>query len=214
MPISYDLLLELLSSRRSVRRFQLRPVADSALTRLLEAARWAPSASGRQAFRFFVVTDIARITEMRRVVQETCQRLVDEAKPPLAEKISAYSQRYFLHFGGAPTLIAAIYRPGFDLLEPEEPRDPREDAQAVPRHLIDVLSSVSAAVMNLLLAAESLGLGACWMTGPLVAAPELCELLEVPPGWQLAALVPVGYPDEDPPPPRRRELKHLVRWIR
>jgi nitroreductase len=76
----------------------------------------------------------------------------------------------------------------------------------------DTTASVAAALTQLLLAAHALGLGACWMTGPLVAAAELRALLAVPDGWELAALVPLGYPAEQPAPPRRRALGRL--WQR
>ncbi len=64
--------------------------------------------------------------------------------------------------------------------------------------------------MNLLLAAHTLGLGACWMTGPLVAADGLRRCLQVTKGWDIAALVPVGYADEEPQPPKRRPLQRLI----
>jgi nitroreductase len=67
--------------------------------------------------------------------------------------------------------------------------------------------------MQLLLAAHARGLGGCWMTGPLVAAEPLEELLGVPRGWSIAALVPLGYPDEQPEPPARRDLDRLVKRI-
>jgi nitroreductase len=206
---SYDALLELLRARRSIRRLRPQSVPEPLLERLLEAARWAPSASGRQAFRLVVVTDAALIVRMHEVVGAVCQRLKDQAADGRAAEIAAYSERYFLHFGAAPAVIVPIYRLGPDLLG-QAPGD----GGGAPRHTVDVLSSVSAAVMQLLLAAQTLGLGACWMTGPLVAAAELATLLNVPPGWEVAALIPVGFPDEAPEAPRRRELAQLVRWVR
>lgn len=204
----YEALLELLRSRRSVRRLRPEPVPEPVLERLLEAARWAPSASGRQAFRFVVVTDATLIGRMHEAVARVCEQLVDRAENERAAEVGAYSQRYFLHFGQAPAIVAPIFHLGPDLL------GQGDGGAAVPRQTIDVISSVSAAVMQLLLAARTLGIGACWMTGPLVAAAELGELLGVPPGWEIAALVPLGFPDEAPDPPRRRELGQLVRWVR
>jgi hypothetical protein len=51
------------------------------------------------------------------------------------------------------------------------------------------------------------------MTGPLVAAEPLRAILEVPAGWSLSALVPVGRPTEAPPPPPRRSADQLVRRL-
>jgi nitroreductase len=72
---------------------------------------------------------------------------------------------------------------------------------------------VAAAIENLLLCAHALGLGACWMTGPLVAAEALAAILEVPRGWTLSALVPVGRPAERPATPPRRPRDALVRRL-
>jgi nitroreductase len=52
-------------------------------------------------------------------------------------------------------------------------------------------------MQNLLLAAH----GRAWrfgMTGPLMSADGIREILQVPPPWHIAALVPIGYPDEEP----------------
>ena len=62
------------------------------------------------------------------------------------------------------------------------------------------LIGTSLALQNLLLAAHAAGLGASGMTGPLVAADALREILRVPASWHIVALVPIGYPDEVPPP--------------
>jgi len=46
-----------ISTRKSVRSYEDKPVPDEVLTRILEAARIAPSASNRQEWRFVVVRD-------------------------------------------------------------------------------------------------------------------------------------------------------------
>jgi len=52
-------LLTLLKERRSVRRYRPDPVSDEMIRQLLEAGRWAPSASNRQPWTFIVVRDEA-----------------------------------------------------------------------------------------------------------------------------------------------------------
>jgi len=205
-----DLLLRLARGRRSVRRLRNEPVPEATLRQLLEAARWAPSAGNRQAFRLLVVTSRPALEEMGLAVRRAAERISAATREDRADRLEAYLEN-FCHFAAAPAAIVPIYRAGADLLGPaaEEGRD----EGAVPRSVVDSLSSVSAAVMNLLLAAHALGLGACWMTGPLIAARDLRRILAVPRGWDLAAVVPVGYAHEQPPAPARRELKQLVRWI-
>jgi len=59
-------LLTLLKGRRSIRRYRPGPVPDEMVERLLEAGRWAPSASNRQPWAFIVVRDK---TILRQVAQ-------------------------------------------------------------------------------------------------------------------------------------------------
>lgn len=50
-------MLELLKTRRSIRKYKSTPVELEKLERCLEAARWAPSASNKQPWEFLIVTD-------------------------------------------------------------------------------------------------------------------------------------------------------------
>jgi nitroreductase len=68
-------LLELIKTRRSVRKFTDQPVEQALIDDILEAARWAPSGANNQAWRFMVVRDpvlkerIAQCTRYGAVVR-------------------------------------------------------------------------------------------------------------------------------------------------
>lgn len=64
--ISSDQTMTLLKGRRSIRRYRDKPVPDDLLETVLEAGRWAPSASNRQPWDFVVVRD----PEIRKAVAE------------------------------------------------------------------------------------------------------------------------------------------------
>jgi nitroreductase len=64
--IPSESLLTLLKGRRSIRRYRPGPVPDEMVEQLLEAGRWAPSASNRQPWAFIVVRDK---TILRQVAQ-------------------------------------------------------------------------------------------------------------------------------------------------
>lgn len=64
------------------------------------------------------------------------------------------------------------------------------------------------AVQNMILAAHSLGLGS--VPVGLFDAAKVAEILHVPPGMAVVLLLPVGYPAEIPPAPRRKELSEIV----
>ncbi len=49
-------VFEAIKRRRSIRQFSDEPIGKDALEKLLDAARWAPTASNQQRWRFVVVT--------------------------------------------------------------------------------------------------------------------------------------------------------------
>ncbi|MCK4433029.1 MAG: nitroreductase family protein [Methanomicrobia archaeon] len=50
-------VFDAIRNRRSIRKYKKDPVEDEKITKCLEAARWAPSASNRQPWHFIVVRD-------------------------------------------------------------------------------------------------------------------------------------------------------------
>ncbi len=63
-PVDPAALLALMRTRRSIRRYRADPVPPDLLEQVLEAGRWAPSASNRQPWTFVVVQDAAVRREM------------------------------------------------------------------------------------------------------------------------------------------------------
>ncbi|MFX0006758.1 MAG: nitroreductase family protein [Promethearchaeota archaeon] len=53
--IEPELLLKFLKGRRSIRAYQVKPIEDEELNKILEAGRWSPSASNRQPWEFIVI---------------------------------------------------------------------------------------------------------------------------------------------------------------
>ncbi len=197
-------LFSLLRGRRSIRRFRPDRVPDDAVVAMVEAASWAPSARNRQAHRFIAVSSPERIRAMAEAVQAEGERL----RAAVGDRVPGTRVEDFLHFAGAPLVLVPFHR-----ASPDPLRALGLDHPVVGQAELDALSSVSAAIQNLLLCAHALGLGACWMTGPLVAADALARILDIPAGWRISALVPVGFPAESPAPPRRRPVDHLLRRL-
>ena len=64
------------------------------------------------------------------------------------------------------------------------------------------------ATQNLCLAAHDSGLGTV-IVG-LFEHDKVGEIIKLPPEHEVLVLIPVGYPDHDPSPPKRRELGEFV----
>jgi len=67
---------------------------------------------------------------------------------------------------------------------------------------------VALAMQNLVLTAHELGLGTVHVG--LMDTKKIEETLQVPEGIRVVELTPLGYPDEQPKVPKRRELSEIV----
>ncbi len=85
-------VIEAIKNRRSIRKFEDRPVPDDVIKKIIEAGQWAPSACNRQAWKFIVVDS-------------------DEIKAKLMKETTAY------FIGKAPLLIFVVYSNRTDNLE-------------------------------------------------------------------------------------------------
>ncbi len=66
-------LFEAIKNRRSVRRFEDKPVPEEIIREIVEAGQWAPSACNRQAWKFIAV-DSAEVKE--KLMRETTAHFV------------------------------------------------------------------------------------------------------------------------------------------
>lgn len=73
------------------------------------------------------------------------------------------------------------------------------------------LQDTAAAVQNILLAATSLGLGACWVGA--FREEGVIKALGLSPEKRPVALIPVGYPISDIRPPRRFSFEKVTQWL-
>ncbi|MDA8083349.1 MAG: nitroreductase [Nitrospiraceae bacterium] len=60
-------LLDVIRSRRSVRKFSADPVPEELIEKILEAGRWAPSGLNNQPWRFAVVTNRETVTAISKL---------------------------------------------------------------------------------------------------------------------------------------------------
>ena len=178
----------LIQGRRSVRRYQARPIERTLLEKLLTAAIWAPSAHNRQPWRFCVITDDAVKHQLGSAMAAQWQQdlLTDGADPEFVARRAAISQTRLA--GAGAIVIAALSMEEMDQY-PDAARNQAEWTMAV--------QSVALACQNLLLAAHHYGLGACWMCAPLFVPDLVRDVLELATTWHPQALITLGYPAEE-----------------
>jgi nitroreductase len=188
--------LETIAARRSIRRFRETPLGEETLRTVLQAAARAPSGKNRQPWRFVVVQGGKR-SEMVRVMRAG----IAGAKARGEDLGSAENSARVLE--QAPVTVFVV--------NPEGIRPWL--AHSVGQMFDDVvdIQSNGAAIQNMLLAAQDLGIGSLWVCDVFYAYEELC-------GWlnetgELIAAVCLGYADEDPPARPRKPLAETVRMM-
>ena len=127
----------------------------------------------------------------------------------LPEPAATYAgefRHYATFFAQAPVLVVVLHK------QPVSVSAPLLARLKNPELVSGEPLSAAMAVQNLLLAAQALGLGACVLTGPLLAQEALADALVLPAGHELTCLVAVGHPAECPPAPRRKSIEQIAEF--
>jgi nitroreductase len=211
-------LAKLIKERRSIRVWENRAVDADLLLQAIELATYAPNGGNQQNWKFYVITDKGIIDSIADAVQASADYIaaLPEAKK-FGEMVVGYTQRASF-FCNAPSMIAVAARqyqsPIDEILAAREKVDAKACQMRQWRNIADSrIQSVAAAIAYLLLVLHQMGLGAVWMTGPLQAKGEIETLLKIPPEMDVIALVPAGYPDENPVIKERRPLREVCEII-
>lgn len=194
-------LAAIIKGRRSVRKYQDRPVPRELIMEVLEAARWAPSPHGRQPWRFVVLTRMERKQRLAAAMGDEWRRQLafDGQDAATIEIRRQKSHNRILH---APAIIIpCLYLDDLDVY-PDADRNAAEATMAI--------QSLGCAVQNMLLMAYSLGLDCGWMCAPLFCPPVVIAALGLDPALTPHALITLGYAAADPVRRERLPLDELV----
>ncbi len=193
--ITVPSMLDFIGLRRSIRKYQAKSVPKKMVEEILTAAGWAPSAHNAQPWRFIVLDDPA---VKRRLAEAMAKAWAsDMAKDSSAVEPKKFKLRVE-RFATVPALVIAC------LSMEGMAKFPDEKRQGCERDL--AMQSLAAAVQNMLLAAHSLGLGACWFCAPAFCKETVRQVLKIPSDIEPEALIAMGYPAEKPPVPPRKPL--------
>ena len=214
---------QVMLQRRSIRKYKRRQVAPHLIRRMLEMGRYAPSQGNCQPWKFVVVRDAAMIQGMEDFCVGECKKLssgldysnfpagsvkhfVTRAKAKLFNRlkpnllhpvpmtvVSTIAEGRFTVFHHAPTVILLLM-----------------DQRGVGRPEIDI----GICGQNIVLAAQSLGLGTCWVgfSQLLNQSREWCARLGAEPPYEIAEAITVGYPIGEPTRLIARDT-HEIAWF-
>jgi nitroreductase len=187
--------IEALMTTRAIRRFTDQQVDNADIETCLRAAQQAPSGGNLQPQHYVVVTD----ADARRALGELYRQAFDRYERTLPEPASFRdaaaeaswrrtrdaSRHLADHIGEAPVLVL--------FMQPLLAWTPHDDEGPMDIGRLD--ASVYPAVQNFCVAARALGLGTALTTVVRIRTSEVLALLGIPDDrFEIAALVPVGYP--------------------
>ena len=103
-------LMDAMLDRRSVRRYQDRPVPRELLEELLTAACWAPSAENTQPWYFVALTRAEELESMMATMDQVSEDLRPflEKRFPRHPRIVGETTGFLRRLGGAPVCILAF----------------------------------------------------------------------------------------------------------
>lgn len=199
-------LIETIQSRRSIRKFKTDPIPEKYITELIESGRLAPSGSNLQSTRYVIIKSeearakFAECTPLPFVTQApliiAC--CIDKQVLDTAEK---RSKELMQSNAFADTPLANMNRDS----ETYNKRRREMDEESLKSYL-----SLNAAIAleHIALRAVDLGLGSCWIM--MFDREKAKKILELDERYDVVALLPIGYPDQNPPQRPRLELNELV----
>lgn len=175
---------ECILGRRSIRKFKSDAVDHELLKQIIETASYAPSWKHTQIARYVAV------------------------EGALKDKIAEEGTKMFPNNGNiiknAPMLVAVTVikkRSGYE----------RDGSFSTDRGDGWQMYDAGVASQTFCLAAYEAGLGSVIMG--IFDRAVVTDLLQLPEDRELVALIPVGYPDEEPAAPRRKPVDELVSFL-
>jgi len=199
---------EAVEKRRTVREFQSKPVEKEMLLRVLDAGLKAPSHNHLREWEFILIKDFEqrkRVVDLGVAAKDYTEKEVDKTTEPMTEwEKPAYLaalpvQRRMLM--SSPELLIVCFRM----------KKPLKECSTL--YELNSFASTWACIENILLAMAAEGLyGVTFI--PHETAP-LKKMLGIPDDYEVAALIPIGYPQEyfvkQRPIPLQEKIHH-DRW--
>lgn len=215
-------LVTLIQSRRSVRLWQDKAVAEEQLLKAIELATYAPNAGNQQNWYFYLILNKNTIQSVADAVQESANYIASLPEAAGFNETALRMIKGAAFFRNAPAGIAVAcshYQSPVDRLlsavEKSDPHNTRATQLQQWRNISNArIQSAASAIGYLLLILHQMGLGAVWMTGPMQAKGAIEKILKVPAERDLIAYIPVGFPAEKPALRIRKPVKEVCEIIK
>lgn len=179
-------IFEVINNRRSIREYKKEQIKDTEIEKILNAAIMAPTARGEAPWHFTVIQNKELLEEINSVCHEIMKHSGDEFLEAIAK-----SGKNIMHY--APTVVIV----------------------SAKSTAANMQADCSAAIENMLLAAEGLNIGSCWL-GLITAYfkdENNIKHLHIPEDYTPLYGVSLGYKLNDSIKNPERET-NVVNWIK
>lgn len=186
-------LFEAIRQRRTVYRFQDKPISQLVIERCLDVARFAPNHKLTEPWRFIVVGPKTKL-KLGDVAEKVAR---EKAGSTSGDELNALIQKQIKKITDLPGLIAITSR-----LSPQDAFREQEDYAA----------SVCA-LHNLVLALWGEGIGAQWGTGRISRHADAMEILGIDTSVETCiGFLKFGYPDVIPQT-KRKDVHDITTYL-
>jgi len=196
-------ILKLIKTRCSIRKYKEKPIPKKEIDQIIEAGIWGPSLTTFlkiQPWKFTVVLDKKKILAIGDL-------LIKKANNSnIYVKILLNSSAKIIMNAAS---IIVIY--SSDDIEIVKYKYKEFYIQLAKLGHIAEISAISAAIQNMILIAESLGIGSCWLDTPLFCEKEINKMLNNT--SRLLALLTLGYPNEKGKRSKRKKRSETVSYL-
>ena len=205
---------EVMRTTFACREFTGEPVPQDVLHRIIDNARFAPSGGNRQGWRVINIVDSVTKQRLADLSLETATRYLLQMKAgesPLntihpstvtdEQVIQEQAPEWLVaHIRNAPTLLVITVN-----LELIASMDKDLDR-------IGLISggSIYPLAWNILLAARNEGYGGTMTTWGVAKEEEVKTLLDIPPNWAVAAIMPLGKPVKQLTKLKRKPVEDIL----
>jgi nitroreductase/ketosteroid isomerase-like protein len=181
-----------LKGRRTVRKFKPDPVPEEHLKKILDAARFAPTAGNEQPWTFLVVRNREKLNRLARdalswFAASRSEQAASQGLPPAEE---ARFREVIKNALGAPVYVAVLV-----------------DAQA--KYPAYIMTDGALAAGSLMIAARALGYGTGFFT-TFFPEEKMKAFFGIPDRYKLVCFTPIGVPEQWPPTPPKKQLENIV----
>ena len=176
--------IQAIRSRRSIRKYQQKPVSHEVIEQIVADAAYAPSWKNTQIARYVLVED-------RTTIDKMAEEMVLDFK--LNEKTHK----------NCPAVMVLTYVTGRSGYE-------RDGSFSTPLATHWQSFDAGIAAQTFCLSAHALGLGTVIMG--IYDPAEVAKVVEIPEGQEVAALIALGHPAQDPQAPARKDVDTLLRF--